>query len=66
MKLKIMRWAGHVAHMRRRRGAYRVSVGKPEGRRQLERPRRRWRVVLKWIFRKGAGRGHGLDLPGSG
>jgi len=37
-----MRWAGHVARMGEERGAYRVLVGKQEGRRQLGRPRRRW------------------------
>ena len=37
-----MRWAGHVAHMGEERGVYRVLVGKPEGKRPLGRPRRRW------------------------
>ena len=37
-----MRWAGHVARMGEKRGVYRVLVGKPEGRRPLGRPRRRW------------------------
>ena len=37
-----MRWAGHVARMGEERGKYRVLVGKPEGRRPLGRPRRRW------------------------
>ena len=37
-----MRWAGHVACMGEDRGVYRVLVGKPEGRRPLGRPRRRW------------------------
>ena len=37
-----MRWMGHVARMGERRGVYRVSVGKPEGKRPLGRPRRRW------------------------
>ena len=37
-----MRWAGHVARMVEERGVYRVLVGKPEGRRPLGRPRRRW------------------------
>jgi hypothetical protein len=36
-----MRWAGHVARMGERRGVYRVLVWKPEGKRQLGRPRRR-------------------------
>jgi len=35
-----MRWAGHVACMGEERGAYRVLVGEPEGRRPLRRPRR--------------------------
>jgi len=37
-----MRWAGNVARMGEERGVYRVLVGKPEGRRPLGRPRRRW------------------------
>ena len=37
-----MRWAGHVARMCKERGLYRVLVGKPEGKRPLGRPRRRW------------------------
>jgi len=37
-----MRMAGHVARMGEERGVYRVLVGKPEGKRPLERPRRRW------------------------
>ena len=37
-----MRWAGHVACMGEERGVYRDLVGKPEGKRPLGRPRRRW------------------------
>jgi len=37
-----MRWAWHVARMGEERWVYRVLVGKPEGRRSLGRPRRRW------------------------
>jgi hypothetical protein len=37
-----MRWAGHVARMGEERALYRVLVGKPEGKRPLGRPRRRW------------------------
>ena len=37
-----MRWAGHVARLGEEREVYRVLVGKPEGRRPLGRPRRRW------------------------
>jgi len=42
IKSRRMRWAGHVARMGEERGVYRVLVGKPEGKRQLGRPRRRW------------------------
>ena len=42
-----MRWAGHVARMGERRGIYRVLVGKPEGKRPLGRPRRRWEENIK-------------------
>jgi hypothetical protein len=42
IKARRMRWAGHVARMRDKRNAYRLLVGKPEGRRPLGRPRRRW------------------------
>jgi hypothetical protein len=41
IKSKRMRWAGHVARMGKRRGVYRVFVGKREGKRPLGRPRRR-------------------------
>jgi hypothetical protein len=37
-----MRWAGYVARMGEGRGVYRVLVGRPEGRKPLGRPRRRW------------------------
>ena len=37
-----VRWAGHVAHMGKRRGSYRILVGRPKGRRPLGRPRHRW------------------------
>ena len=42
-----MRWAGHVARMGERRGVYRVLVGKPEGKRPLGRPKRRWEDNIK-------------------
>ena len=41
-KSRRMRWAGHVARMGEERVVYRVLVGKPEGKRPLGRPRRRW------------------------
>ena len=42
IKSRRIRWAGHVARMGEERGVHRVLVGKPEGRRQLLRPRRKW------------------------
>jgi hypothetical protein len=41
IKSRRMRWAGHVARMAGKRIAYRLLVGKPEGKRPLRRPRRR-------------------------
>ena len=42
----------HVAHMGEKRGTYRALVGKPEGRRPLERPRHRWEDDIKMDLRK--------------
>ena len=42
LKSRRLRWAGHVTRMEQSRNAYRVLVGKPEGKRPLGRPRRRW------------------------
>jgi hypothetical protein len=42
IKSRRMRWAGHVARMGEKRNVYRLLVGKPEGKRQLGRPRYRW------------------------
>ena len=42
IKSRIMRWAGHVARMGEEKGEYRVLLGKPEGKRPLGKPRRRW------------------------
>jgi len=47
IKSRRMRWAGHVARMCERSGVYRVLVGKPEGKRLLGRPRRRWEDNIK-------------------
>jgi hypothetical protein len=47
VKSRRMRWAGHVAHMGEGRGVHGVLVGKPEGRRPLGRPRRRWEDNIK-------------------
>jgi hypothetical protein len=42
IKSRRMRWAGHVARMGEGIGVYRVLVEKPEGKRQLGRPKSRW------------------------
>jgi hypothetical protein len=42
IKSRRMRWAGHVARMGEKINAYRLLVGKPEGKRSLGIPRRRW------------------------
>jgi hypothetical protein len=47
IKSSRMRWEGHVARMGEVRNVYRVLVGKPEGKRPLGRPRRRWDVGTK-------------------
>jgi len=52
IKSRRMRWAGHVASMGEGRGVYRVLVGKPGGKKPLERPRRRWENNIKRNFRK--------------
>jgi len=55
VKSRRMRRAGHVARMGEGRGVDRVLVGKSEGKRPLGRPRRRWRIILRWIFGKWEG-----------
>jgi hypothetical protein len=52
IKSRRLRWAGHVARMGERRGEYRALVGKPEGRRPLGRPRRRWEDNIKIDLRE--------------
>jgi hypothetical protein len=52
IKSRRVRWAGHVARMGEKRNAYRLLVGKPEGKRPLRRPRRRW-VDNIWMVNLG-------------
>jgi hypothetical protein len=47
IKSRRMRWAGHVARMGEKRNVYWILVGKPEGKRPLERPKRRWVYNIK-------------------
>jgi hypothetical protein len=64
MKSRRMKWAGHVARMGEKRNAYRILVGKPEGKRPLGRPRRRWVGNIKMDLREIGW--DGLDWSGSG
>jgi hypothetical protein len=47
-----MRWARHVARIGEGRGVHRVLVGRPEGKRPLGRPRRRWEDNIKMDLRE--------------
>jgi hypothetical protein len=58
IKSRRMRWEGHVARMGEGRGVYRVLAGRPEGKRPLGRPRRRWEDNTKMDLRE-----IGIDGP---
>jgi hypothetical protein len=64
IKSKRMRWAGHVARMGEGRNAYRVLVGKPDGKDHLENQGVDGRMGSKWTL--GRLVGGGVDSPGSG
>ena len=55
VKSRRMRWAGHVARMGEDRVVHRVLAGKPEGKRPLGRPRRRWEDNIKMDFQEVGG-----------
>ena len=58
-----MRWAGHVARLEEGRGVHKVVVGKPEGKRPLGRPRRRWEDNIKMDLQEvGRGCGDWMEL----
>jgi hypothetical protein len=52
IKSRRMKWAGYVARTREGRGAYRVFAGRPDGKRPLGRPRRRWEGNIKIDLRE--------------
>ena len=63
LKSRRLRRAGHVARMEQSRNAYRVLVGKSEGKRPLGRPRRRWEGNIKMDLREvGGDPGEWIDL----
>ena len=63
VKSRRMRWAGHVVRMVEGRGVYRILMGKPEGKRPLGRPRRRWEDNIKMDLQEvGGGCGDWMEL----
>jgi hypothetical protein len=52
IKSKRMSWAGHMARMGEKMNTYKIFVGKPEGKRPLGRPRRRWVNNIKMNLRE--------------
>ena len=63
IKFRRLRWAGHAARMGEGRGAYRVLVGKPEGKRPLGRPRRRWEDNIRADLKEvGCGESNWIQL----
>jgi hypothetical protein len=63
VKSRRLRWAGHVARMGEDSEVYRVLVGKPEGKRPLGRPRRRWEDNIKMDLQEdGGSRGDWMEL----
>jgi hypothetical protein len=52
IKSRRMRWEGHVTRMGKGRVVYRILVGRPEGKRPLGRPRRRWKDNIKLDLRE--------------
>jgi hypothetical protein len=66
IKVRRIRWVGYVARMGEVRGAYNILVGKPEGRRPLERHWRRWEDNIKMDLGGKRVWGCGLDSLGSG
>ena len=62
VKSRRMRWAGHVARMGEGIGVHRVLVGKPEGKRPVGRPRRRWEVSINMDLQEVGGGGDWMEL----
>ena len=63
IKSRRMRWAGHVTRVKEGRGVHKVLVGKPEGKRTLGRPRRRWEDNIKMDLEEvGRGCGDWMEL----
>jgi hypothetical protein len=65
-KSRQIRWVGHVARIGKERGVYKVLVGKPEVRRPLGRPRRRWEDGVLGTLACGVWIGFGWLRTGTG
>jgi hypothetical protein len=64
IKSRRKRWTGHVARMGQEKKGYKVSVGKPEGKKPLGRPRSRWENGIRMDLRE-VGWGCGVVSFGS-
>jgi hypothetical protein len=63
IKSRRIRWAGHAARMKKKRNAYRILMGEPEGKRPLGRPRCRWEDTVRIYLREiGLGGMDWIDL----
>ena len=63
IKLRRMKWAGHAARMEEGRGVHKVLVGKPDCKRPLGRPRRKWEDNIKMDLQEvGRGCGDWMEL----
>jgi hypothetical protein len=51
VKSRRVRWVGHIARMGEMRNAYKIMVGRPEGKRPIEKPRRRWEGNIRMDLR---------------
>jgi hypothetical protein len=65
VKTRGIRWTGHVAGIGEMKNAYRILVGKPERKRQHDRPSRRWENGIMLDLREIMWEGCGLDASGS-
>ena len=58
----ILRWAGHITRMVEGRSAFKISTGKPTGKRLLRRPRRRWEDSIRMDLKEiGINAGNWVD-----
>jgi hypothetical protein len=56
IKLRIMKGVDHVTLMGDTKVAYKILVGKPEGKRPLKRCKRTWGIILEWILKEQVGK----------